>query len=88
MEDEEVFSDIRKRAVRRGNTIGTIDGFTGLFLKGAIRKGRGVTKRGIPTRSRTSGYLAGSAFETGMGLTSELAGTNSCRARLRYYSYT
>ena len=74
MEDEEVFSDIRKRAVRRGNTIGTIDGFTGLFLKGAIRKGRGVTKRGIPTRSRTSGYLAGSAFETGMGLTSELAG--------------
>jgi len=74
MEDEEVFSDIRKRAVRRGNTIGTIDGFTGIFLKGAIRKGRGVTKRSIPTRSRTSGYLAGSAFETGMGLTSELAG--------------
>ena len=74
MEDEEVFSDIRKRAVRRGNTIGTIDGFTGLFMKGAIKKGRGVTKRGIPTRSRTSGYLAGSAFETGMGLTSELAG--------------
>ena len=74
MEDEEVFSGIRKRAVRRGNTIGTIDGFTGLFMKGAIKKGRGVTKRGIPTRSRTSGYLAGSAFETGMGLTSELAG--------------
>ncbi len=74
MEDEEVFSDIKKRAVRRGNTIGTIDGFTGLFLKGAIRKGRGVTKRGIPTRSRTSGYLAGSALETGAGLTSELAG--------------
>ena len=74
MQDEEKFNKIKQRAVRRGNAIGLIDGFTGAFMGGASRLGRGVGKRGIPKRARAYGVAAASGFEAVGGLTSEIAG--------------